>query len=300
MNRPNLSVVMPVWNGEIYLREAMESILAQTFRDFEFLIVDDGSTDTTPDILAEYAIKDPRIRIIRLKHGGIVRALNLGVAEARADWIARMDCDDISHPTRMERQWHAIQRSPGAVFCHCHTHIIGDPGLVTHAGHFIRTKALLALRLCFQCPIVHPTVIFHKATFLECGGYDESEEYAEDYGLWGRLLMKGELAGVAEPLLDFRVHRASVSKQMSREQQRITEGVALRHFKCFMNLDEESAARAYQVFRMDRCRRPVIELFWFLACCLPRMRWQSVEMWVWAARFTSRRLFQVALHWRKG
>jgi hypothetical protein len=287
---------MPVWNGEIYLREAMESILAQTFRDFEFLIVDDGSTDTTPDILAEYAIKDPRIRIIRLEHGGIVRALNLGVAEARADWIARMDCDDISQPTRLERQWHAIQRSPGAVFCNCHTRIIGDPGLVTHAGHFIRTKALLALRLCFQCPIVHPTVMFHKPTFLECGGYDTSEEYAEDFGLWGRFLIKGEVVGVAEPLLDFRVHRASVSKQMSREQQRITEGVTLRHCRWFMDLDDESAARAYRVFRMDLCRRPVIELLWFLACCLPRMRWQSVEMWVWAARFTSRRLLQVAFH----
>ena len=86
--------------------------------------------------------------------------------------------------------------------------------------------------------------LFHKATFFECGGYDEFEEYAEDYRLWGRLLMKGEVAGVAEPLPEFRVHRASVSKQMSREQQRITEGVALRHFKCFMNLDEESAACA--------------------------------------------------------
>ena len=293
MVAPLISLIMPVWNGEIYLREAMESILAQTFRDFEFLIVDDGSTDSTQDILAEYAIKDPRIRIIRLEHGGIVRALNLGVAEAGTDWIARMDSDDISHPTRLEKQWKAIQANSNAVLCHCHTRIIGDPSLVTPAGHFIRTKALLALRLCFQCPIVHPTVIFHKPTFLECGGYAETERHAEDYGLWGRLLLKGEVVGVAEPLLDFRVHRASVSKQMSVEQQRITERVTIRHCGWFMNLDESSATRAYHAFRKDLCTRPDFDWIWFIFRCLPRMRWQSLEMWAWVGRHTFWRLFQI-------
>lgn len=291
---PRISVVMPVWNGEQFLRAAIESILTQTFRDFEFLIIDDGSTDETPQILTEYQARDPRIRVIRLEHVGIVKALNRGVSEARAEWVARMDSDDISHPTRLEKQWRAIEKNHRAVICHCHRVIIGAPEWVTPAGHFIRTKALLALRLCFQCPIVHPTVIFHKATFLECVGYDESEEYAEDYGLWGRLLMKGEVAGIAEPLLDFRVHQASISKQMSHEQQRITEGVALLHFKWFMDLDDERAARAYRLFRMDLCPRPVLDWLWFLVCCLPRMRWQSFEMWAWVGSFTARRLFQAA------
>lgn len=295
MSSPAISIVMPVWNAQVHLNEAVESILAQTFRDFEFLIVDDGSTDRTPEILAHHAAKDSRIRVIRLTHGGIVQALNKGVAEASAEWIARMDGDDVSHPTRLEKQWLAIQRNPAAIFCHCHTRIIGDPNLVTHAGHFIRTKALLALRLCFQCPIVHPTVIYHKQTFLECGGYEPFEEYAEDYGLWGRLLMKGEVVGVAEPLLDFRVHQASVSKQMSYEQQRITECVTLRHCGWFMDLDEEAAARAYRVFHWDLCPRPVLDLFWFLFRCLPRMRWQSLEMWAWAAKFSIRRLIQAAI-----
>jgi glycosyltransferase involved in cell wall biosynthesis len=294
MQSPRITVVMPVWNGESYLREAMESILAQTFRGFEFLIVDDGSTDATAEILVEYAASDPRIRVVRLDHGGIVRALNQGVAEAQTEWVARMDSDDISHPTRLEKQWKAIQANPNAVLCHCHTRIIGDPSLVTPAGHFIRTKALLALRLCFQCPMVHPTVIFQKATFLECGGYAEKERHAEDYSLWGRLLLKGDVVGVAEPLLDFRVHKASVSKQMSMEQQRITERVAVRHCGWFMNLDEASATRAYQVFRKDLCTRPYFDWIWFVLRCLPRMRWQSLEMWAWVARHTFRRLIQIS------
>ncbi len=292
MAEPLLSVVMPVWNGEIHLREAIESILSQTLRDFEFLILDDGSTDGTPEILEEFAVKDPRIRIIRLEHGGIVRALNLGVAEARADWIARMDSDDISHPNRLERQWRAIHRNPGAVFCHCHTRIIGDPDLVTPAGHFIRTKALLALRLCFQCPIVHPTVMFHKQTFIECGGYEASEEYAEDYGLWGRLMMKGGIAGVSEPLLDFRVHGGSISKLKAEIQQTITEKIAVRHCGWFMGLDDAAASRAYHVFREDLRPCSTREWLWFILRCLPRMRWQSPELWAWVARKTPSFLFR--------
>ncbi len=115
---------MPGWNGETYLREAIDSILGQTFRDFEFLILDDGSTDSIPSIMAEYAKLDPRIRIIPLDHQGIVIALNRGVQEARADWNARMDCDDIARPEHFARQWEAAQAKPGAVLCHTQTRVI--------------------------------------------------------------------------------------------------------------------------------------------------------------------------------
>lgn len=281
MNDPKISVVMPVWNGERYLREAVESILNQTFREFEFIILDDGSTDRTPEILAEFAARDSRVRVIRLAHEGIVIALNRGVAEAKAQWIARMDADDVARPERLARQWEALRNNPEAVLCHTHIHIIGDPKYVTPAGRFIRTKALLALRLCFQCPIVHPTVIFSKAAFIECGGYVPEERHAEDYGLWGRLLMMGEVIGCAEPLLDFRVHADSISKIKSDTQQAITQKVAVRHCSNFMNLDEATALRAYHVFRSDFPGNPLRKWLWFTLCCLPRMRWKSLEMWAW-------------------
>jgi glycosyltransferase involved in cell wall biosynthesis len=283
---PDISIVMPVWNGEAYLEEAVKSVLAQTFRDFEFLIIDDGSTDRTPEILAKYQSNDSRIRVLRLEHSGIVSALNRGISEARAEWIARMDSDDISHPTRLEKQWKQIKENPRAVLCHCHRTIIGDPSLVTPAGYFIRTQALLALRLCFHCPIVHPTVLFRKETFLECGAYDESEQHAEDYGLWGRMLTKGEVTGVAEPLLDFRVHGGSISKRKLSAQLALSEKIAIQHCATFMNLDPVRARRAYYVFRGDLCQHPAHDWVWFLFRCLPRMRWQSLEMWVWVLRNT--------------
>jgi len=286
MSEPLISVVMPVWNGERYLREAVDSILAQSFRDFEFIILDDGSTDATPEILAGYAAADSRIRVIRLAHEGIVVALNRGVAEAKAGWIARMDADDIAHPDRFEAQWAAILANPGVVLCHAHTALIGDPELVTPAGRFIRSQALLALRLCFQCPVVHPTVMFRKDVFLECGGYLPEERHAEDYGLWGRLLMKGAVIGVARPLLDFRVHANSISKIKADTQQVITEKLAVRHCANFMSLDEVAAIRAYHAFRSDLPGDPLRKWLWFAVQCLPRMRWKSLEMWAWVASHT--------------
>ena len=100
---PRISIIMPVWNGEKFIAAAVDSLLAQTFTDFELLVIDDGSTDHTPEILRGYT--DPRVRIFRLDHAGIVVALNHGLAQARADWIARLDADDLSLPRRLELQW---------------------------------------------------------------------------------------------------------------------------------------------------------------------------------------------------
>src|SRR5580698_3447780 len=105
---PRISIVMPVWNGETYLAATLESVLTQTFTDFELIVVDDGSTDATLGILK--SCPDPRLRVFQLEHGGIVKALNHGLAQARSEWIARQDADDISLPRRLERQWNAVCR----------------------------------------------------------------------------------------------------------------------------------------------------------------------------------------------
>lgn len=280
---PLISIIMPVWNGEMYLEDAVQSILAQTFRDFEFIILDDGSTDRTPEILKEFSSRDSRIRVIRLAHEGIVTALNRGVAESRARWIARMDADDLSHPERLARQWDAIGKNPQAVLCHTHINIIGDPAYVTKAGRFIRTQALIALRLCFQCPIVHPTVMFRKDAFLEYGGYLQEERHAEDFALWGRMIAHGPIIGVAEPSLDFRVHGSSISKQQANTQEALSQKISAEHCSQFMNLDQARAVRAYRAIQGTYASHPMREWLWFLLNCLPKMRWQSLEMWAWAA-----------------
>lgn len=287
---PAISVIMPVWNGETHLREAVESILAQTFTDFEFIILDDGSTDGTPAVLAEYAAKDSRIRIIPLDHDGIVLALNRGVAEARAEWIARMDCDDRAYPERLARQWDAVRKNPEAVLCHTQLRIVGDPKYVTRAARFVRTQALIALRLCYQCPISHPTVMFHKGTFLKCGKYQPEERHAEDFGLWGRMILRGDIVGVPEPMLDFRVHDGSISKQKAETQQTLSLGIAIRHCAEFMGLNHEGAERACKTLRYRSYRTGLRDWFWFLSHCLPKLKWQSLELWIWAIQQTAKRM----------
>lgn len=271
---------MPVWNGAAHLREAIDSILIQTFSNFEFIILDDGSTDETPEILREYQRRDPRIRVIPLNHEGIVIALNRGVAEAKAEWIARMDCDDIAHPTRFEKQFEAISNSK-VVLCHTHINHIGEIDMIKSSGRFIRTKALLALRLCFHSPIVHPTVMFRRDVFLALGGYLAEERHAEDFGLWGKMLELGEIVGVPEPLLDYRVHGNSISKQQSETQRRLAEKIAKLHCQKFGNLTANQAEDFYSILMSGAQGRGTKDWLVLILRYAPRLRWQSMELWAW-------------------
>ena len=285
---------MPVWNGESHLREAIESILAQTERNFEFLIVDDGSTDGTVAIIESY--QDARIRLIRQEHEGIVVALNRGVAESRADWIARMDADDIAYPQRFEKQLALVRANPEAVLCHTHIRIIGEERYVTPAGRFVRSESLALLRLCYQTPIVHPTVMFRKDAFLACGGYLAEERHAEDYGLWGRLVLQGAVVGCATPLLDFRVHQASISKQKLEVQIALSLVIALKHCREFMRLNPAEAERALDALRYMRSASTLRDWFWLMFHCLPRLRKQGAELWAWAAQKTALRIYHAISH----
>ena len=281
MNLPLISVVMPVWNGERYLQKAISSILNQTFTDFEFLIIDDGSTDSTPLMLAEYAAIDHRIRIITLNHAGIVAALNRGVDESCAEWIARMDCDDEAHPDRLRRQWDAIKETREAVLCHSNVMVVNNSQPAHPNARFIRSSALLELRLCYRCAIVHPTVLFHKNTFIACGKYKEEERHAEDFGLWGRMLSQGGIVGIPDALLDFRVHDQSISKLKSLEQQKISREIAIRNCMQFMRMNKEDATLAHEALHEDPVECSFSRWIWFLTHGLPRLRHKSLELWAW-------------------
>jgi glycosyltransferase involved in cell wall biosynthesis len=285
---------MPVWNGASHLRESIDSILAQTERNFEFLIIDDGSTDDTVAIIESY--QDARIRLIRQEHEGIVVALNRGVAESRADWIARMDADDIAYPQRFEKQRALIHKNPGTVLCHTQIRIIGEERYVTPAGRFIRSEGLSQLRLCYQSAIVHPTVMFRKDAFLACGGYLAEERHAEDYGLWGRLVLQGAVVGCATPLLDFRVHSASISKQKLEYQIALSLEIALKHCREFMRINPAEAERALNALRYLRSRSTLRDWCWLLFHCLPRLRRQGPELWAWAAQKSVLRIYHAIRH----
>jgi glycosyltransferase involved in cell wall biosynthesis len=266
---------MPVWNGERFLAEAVGSILAQTFADFELIAVDGGSTDRTLEILAGY--NDPRIKILHAPPG-IVPALNFGIEQARGNWIARQDADDISLPHRLAVQWAAVNREPAAVLCHSDVELIGENVGAIGRARFPRSQAFLALKLCYECAVVHGSVLFKKETALAVGGYQGQQ--AEDYGLWGRLIENGRVIGIPQKLLKFRIHEVSASKRHKEDMTAAAEKIAIEHCRRFMRLSEADARRAHAVLAAHgQCRWP--EWSWFLRRCVPRLRWKSAEMYAW-------------------
>jgi glycosyltransferase involved in cell wall biosynthesis len=287
---PGISIIMPVWNGEKYLAAAVDSLLAQTYTDFELLVIDDGSTDRTPEILRAYT--DSRLRVLRLGHAGIVVALNHGLSQARAEWVARLDADDTSLPRRLELQWQAVNRHPRAVLCHTAVTYSTEDGLLVGEARLPRSRSFTALRLCYQCPIVHSTVLFKKSTALAVGGYLPEERHAEDFSLWGRLLEQGEFVALPERLVRFRVHRQSVSQKNLEIQRALAGQIGIRHCEKFMRLSRAEAIRLNTLLLTAPGDRSWRDWWWFLTSCLPRLRWKSMETFGGVFWQTTKRVFR--------
>jgi glycosyltransferase involved in cell wall biosynthesis len=282
---------MPVWNGEQYLAPAIESILGQSFGDFEFIIVDDGSTDNTPAILRSYS--DTRMRVYRLDHAGIVAALNHGIAQAHSAWIARQDGDDISLPDRLKTQWEALRRRPGAVLAHTAVALIGSASEGAAQARLARSRSFTAVRLCQFNPIVHSTVLFRKEVALAVGGYRQEERHAEDYALWGRLLPKGEFVGLPDKLVQYRIHPQSVSKQNLEAQKALAERIAIQHCKDFLRLDDKDAVRAHALLSIPAHKRVWRDWWWFVGRCKAQLPWRSLETDAWLLQQSLKQLLRI-------
>lgn len=208
---PLVSVVMPVYNGEAYVREAVDSILRQTLGDFELIIFDDGSTDRTPEILRDLARADPRIRLLRHEVSDVIGAVNRGCAEARGPYIARMDADDIAFPERLERQIGHLDPRPGLAVLGAAMQYLGPDGPLPHLLRHPSEAGEVRMALQQRCSLAHPTVVIRRAVFAAAGGYRHAFVHAEDYDLWLRIAERHDLANLPEPLLYHRLHRGQVS-----------------------------------------------------------------------------------------
>ncbi len=280
---------MPVWNGEEHLRAAVESVLGQTFEDFELLLVDDGSSDSTPAIIEEFARADPRVRPLRLPHGGLIRALNFGIEEASAPWIARFDADDIALPHWLEVLWAARQRYPEAVLFHGGGKTLGATSQAKIFGN--TSRALHALQLCFLCPVLHPSCMFNREAMLAAGQYAKADLHTEDYGAWGRLLEYGPFIKVPQALFWRRIHAGSVSLQNLRTQKEHTRRIAIGHCRKFMELSESDAERAWATL----VKLPTTDFsdwLWFSTHCLPRLRWLDARACLWVSLRLGRSFFR--------
>lgn len=212
-SKPVITVLMPVYNAEAYLREAIESILNQTFWDFEFLIIDDGSTDSSAAIIRSYT--DPRIRFVQNeKNLGLTATLNRGTGLASCELIARMDADDISYPDRIEKQYRYFQEHPECVLLSNAIRNVSADKTKTRKVFF--NNDFIYYDLIFTCKINTPTVMYKKRVLEDEGGY--LTRYAEDFNLWWRLSRKYPVHHDNEILLDYRYSEASLWKESRKEE----------------------------------------------------------------------------------
>ncbi|MFH1998098.1 MAG: glycosyltransferase, partial [Planctomycetota bacterium] len=216
---PEISVIMSVYNGMPYLRQALDSIRDQTFTDFEFIIHDDGSTDGTLSLLESY--DDDRIMLLKSDVNiGLSKALNRCIEKTSGTYIARMDADDISDPTRLEKQL-AMMRddlSIGVLFT-CYR-LIDQDGKTTQDIPIPLSPEAIYMELFFNNCLVHGSSMIRKALLDEEGGYNENYEAAQDYELWNRLKNRARFMMLPEILYASRSHPASISRKQLDKQTR--------------------------------------------------------------------------------
>ncbi len=231
--KPEVTVLMPVYNGRRFLPAAIESVLHQSFDDFELLIIDDGSRDDSLAIVRGYADRDARLRVISRENRGLVETLNEGIEAARGKWLARLDCDDISLPDRLAAQVGFLRDHPDYVFCACDAHIISQYGRRLrpwpNLGH---SHEELGASLRFTAAFPHSSVCFNLSLLHKYGlRYSAQYPQAEDFDLWQRIVKDYPCCVIRRPLAEWRAHSGSVNYRHRLQQLRQTTLIAEKHFR---------------------------------------------------------------------
>lgn len=207
---PSVSVILPVYNAAPYVKEAVQSILSQDHENFECIIIDDGSTDASGDILRELAGKDTRIRLIQRENRGLIATLNEGLSLARAPFIARMDADDVSLPNRLTLQVERMMQEPDLAVLGGGIRYMDAAGRVGRAVAYpVGSKVDAAL--LWGAPVAHPATMLRAEAAKSVGGYPAAFPHAEDYAFWLRLREQGRIDNLSQTILHYRVHGQSMS-----------------------------------------------------------------------------------------
>ncbi|QLL85278.1 glycosyltransferase family 2 protein [Aeromonas caviae] len=214
-----VSVIMPIYNGGLYLREAVESVLNQTYTNFELICIDDGSTDNTLEILNEYASRDKRIRVVSRENKGLITTLNEGISLANFDYIARMDADDISSKDRFLKQINFLKKNKDVAVVGCSYQKIDAFGnIIGYRKQSASPYFLRALSL-FGSPLAHPSVVINRSILNADYLYDNNYDCAEDYELWLRILKKYKISNINDFLIKYRILESSISRSKKEQQQ---------------------------------------------------------------------------------
>ncbi|MGF1902958.1 glycosyltransferase family 2 protein [Aliivibrio sifiae] len=217
IEKPQITVLMSVYNGQEFLAEAIESVLGQTFSNFEFIIINDGSTDQTLGIINKYACIDNRIVLVSRENKGLIASLNEGIELANAKYIARMDADDICLPERFQIQFDFMEANPEIGVCGSWAKVFGEGmnKILRHPATMNQLKPKLLFSVCFA----HPTVIIRREILLDNNlRYSAKAEGCEDYELWTRLINHTQFSNVQQVLLKYRYVATSISRTADSEK----------------------------------------------------------------------------------
>lgn len=229
---PLISVIMSVWNGERYLRQAVDSMLNQSFKDFEFIVIDDASTDNTAEILKAYEEQDPRFRIFHNEQNlGLGENLACAVNSSKGEFIARMDADDISMPERLEVQSDFLLNRPDILLCGSDFEIIDADGLSKNKISVIKNVNFLRWRLFLGSGTLvnHGTAMFRRSFFDKFGNYSHLRT-AQDFELWSRLVLEQPMpiANLEDCLLQYRIHQEAITSLAKTEQEENAINIRLK------------------------------------------------------------------------
>ena len=240
-----ITVLMPTHNGERYIRTAIDSVLAQTFSDFELLIINDGSTDSTPDIIRSY--NDDRIRVIDNECNiGITKSLNKGLKKARGEYIARLDDDDMALPERLEKQRKFLNKNKDIALVGSWAEYIDQNGKFMRMRKTPTDSRVIRYELIFGNNFYHSALMFRKSAILDIGGYDESFKHAQDYELLSRLRDTHKLANIPEALIRYRINPKSIVS--SSESQKVVHANAIAIIKKMISRYKRMSDEEYEIF----------------------------------------------------
>jgi glycosyltransferase involved in cell wall biosynthesis len=226
---------MPVFNCEFYLADAIDSILRQSFTDFELILIDDGSTDSSGEIIGRY--RDSRLVILRNNQNkGLIYSLNRGVAVAQGKYIARMDADDVSLENRLQKQWDFLEKHTWCSLCGTWARFMDANGTLGQKWKRVTREEEVRVALLFHSPLIHPSVMA-RTEVLKSHPYDDTAAHCEDYALWLELERAGyRMVNLPVVLLYYRAHQANISVVKRHSQRKNTEEFLGRHLQIALSI----------------------------------------------------------------
>ena len=279
---PFVSFLLPCFNAEQFLQATLDAISAQTFKDFECIAIDDGSTDRTATILRAHAAKDARFVVISRENRGLIATLNEAIAVARGEWLARIDADDICTPDRLDKQLARLIET-GADVCGAWVRFIGDRSGIWQTQS---TDASIKAGLLFNSTLAHPTVML-RASLLKDDAYDASAIHAEDYALWCKLAQRGaKFTGVAEVLLEYRCHAGQITQSKKDQLRATAQKIRLDYARHALPLPLQPVSAEFaelaepgRILTVTECRS-LFMIYLQLAQLWPTSRPALAEVWL--------------------